>query len=70
MIYEKYMNSDFSNVKICKDCLSNYINLINKKQTDFLKDKDDYYELKLRKKELEFNNLLLAIINEKTNNEN
>ena len=69
MLYEKHMNSDFSNVKVCKECLTNYINLIDKKQTDFLKDKDDYYELKLRRKELEFNNLLLDIIKEKTNNE-
>ena len=42
------MNSDFSNVITCKECLTNYINLIDKKQTDFLKDKDDFYEIKLR----------------------
>ena len=68
-IYENHMNSDFSNVKICKECLTNYINIIDKKQTDFLKEKDDYYEIKLRRKELEFNNLLLDIVKEKTNSE-
>ena len=61
------MNGDFSNVKLCRDCLNDYINIIDKKQNDFLKDKDDYYELKLQKKKIEFNNLLLDLITEKSN---
>lgn len=67
LIYEKHMNSDFSNAKTCEECLKNYINIMDKKQNDFLKEKDDYYELKLRKKQLEFNNLLIDLIKEKTN---
>ena len=61
------MNGDFSNVKTCRECLINYINIIDKKQTDFLKEKDDYYELKLRKKQLEFNHLLIDLIKEHSN---
>ena len=67
IIYEKQMNGDFSNIKTCQECLINYINIMDKKQTDFLKNKDDYYELKLRRKQLEFNNLLIDIIKEQTN---
>jgi hypothetical protein len=67
LIYENNLNGDFSNVKTCRECLINYINIIDKKQSDFLKKKDDYYELKLRKKQLEFNNLLIDLIKEKTN---
>ena len=67
LIYEKHMNGDFSNTKLCEDYLKNYINIIDKKQNDFLKDKDDYYELKLRKKKLEFDNILLDLITEKSN---
>ena len=67
IIYENNMNGDFSNVKTCRECLINYINIIDKKQTDFLKERDDYYELKLRKKQLEFNYLLIDLIKEKTN---
>ena len=66
IIYENKMNADFSNIKTCKDCLINYINLIEKKETDFLRDKDDYYDLKLRRKKLEFNYLLLDLIKEKS----
>ena len=65
IIYENNMNGDFSNVKTCRECLINYINIIDKKQNDFLKEKDDYYELKLRKKQLEFNNLLIDLVKEK-----
>ena len=65
IIYENNMNGDFSNVKTCRECLINYINIIDKKQTDFLKERDDYYELKLRKKQLEFNYLLIDLIKEK-----
>ena len=39
--------------------------MYHKKQNDFLKEKDDYYELKLRKKQLEFNNLLIDLVKEK-----
>ncbi len=67
ILYEKQMNGDFSNTKLCQECLTNYINIMDKKQTDFLKDKDDFYELKLRRKQLEFNNLLIDIIKEQTN---
>jgi hypothetical protein len=67
LIYENNLNGDFSNVKTCRECLINYINIIDKKQSDFLKKKDDYYELKLRQKQLEFNNLLIDLIKEKTN---
>ena len=52
IIYEKHINGDFSNVKTCQECLNKYINIIDKKQNDFLKDNDDYYELKLRKKKI------------------
>ena len=67
LIYDNNLNGDFSNVKTCRECLINYINIIDKKQTDFLKEKDDYYELKLRKKQLEFNHLLIDLIKEHTN---
>ena len=67
IIYEKHINGDFSNVKTCQECLNKYINIIDKKQNDFLKDNDDYYELKLRKKKLEFDNILIDLIKEKTN---
>ena len=65
--YENHMNSDFSNVKTCEECLVNYINLMDKKEKDFIKEKDDFYELKLRKKEIEFNNNLIDLIKEKIN---
>ena len=67
LIYENLMNGDFSNVKTCSECLINYINLVDKKETEFLKDKEDYYDLKLRRKELEFNNMLVDLIKEKNN---
>ena len=67
IIYENHLNGDFSNMKTCEECLINYINLIDKKQSDFIKEKEDYYELKLRNKQLEFNNLLIDLIKEKTN---
>ena len=65
--FEKHMNSDFSNVKTCEECLVTYINLIDKKENEFLKEKDDFYELKLRKKQLEFDNYLIDLIKEKSN---
>ena len=65
--YENHMNSDFSNVKTCEECLVNYINLMDKKENDFIKAKEDFYDLKLRKKELEFNNYLIDLIKEKSN---
>ena len=60
-IYENQLNGDFSSKKLCRECLITYTNIIDKKEKDFIKDKDDYYELKLRKKQLEFNKLLLEI---------
>ena len=34
VIYENNMNGDFSNVKTCRECLINYINIIDKKQNN------------------------------------
>ncbi len=67
--FETNMNGDFSNVKTCRECLVNYINLLDKKENDFLKDKEDYYEIKLRRKKLEFNNMLMDLITEEKNKE-
>lgn len=67
--FETNMNGDFSNVKTCRECLINYINLLDKKENDFLKDKEDYYEIKLRRKKLEFNNMLMDLITEEKNKE-
>lgn len=67
--FENNMNGDFSNVKTCRECLINYINLLDKKENDFLKEKEDYYEIKLRRKKLEFNNMLIDLINEEKNKE-
>ena len=67
--FETNMNGDFSNVKTCRECLINYINLLDKKENDFLKDKEDYYEIKLRRKKLEFNNMLMDLISEEKNKE-
>ena len=67
--FEKDMNGDFSNVKTCRECLNNYINLLDKKENDFLKEKEDYYEIKLRRKKLEFNNMLMDLITEEKNKE-
>ena len=68
---EDYFYSFFgkSNVKTCRECLINYINLLDKKENDFLKDKEDYYEIKLRRKKLEFNNMLMDLITEEKNKE-
>ena len=67
--FETNMNGDFSNVKTCRECLINYINLLDKKENDFLKDREDYYEIKLRRKKLEFNNMLMDLITEEKNKE-
>jgi len=67
--FETNMNGDFSKVKTCRECLINYINLLDKKENDFLKDKEDYYEIKLRRKKLEFNNMLMDLITEEKNKE-
>ena len=39
---------------------------MDKKETDFIKNNEDFYELKLRKKQLEFNQNLIFLIKEKT----
>ena len=66
-IHEKNLNGDLSNTKVCEELLINYINFVDKKESDFIKSKEDYYELKLRKKQLEFNQELINIIKEKSN---
>ena len=65
-IHEKNLNGDLSNTKVCEDLLINYINFVEKKEADFIKSKEDFYELKLRKKQLEFNQNLLRLIQEKS----
>ena len=66
-IHEKNLNGDLSNTKVCEELLINYINFVDKKESDFIKSKEDFYELKLRKKQLEFNQELINIIKEKSN---
>ena len=66
-IHEKNLNGDLSNTKVCEELLINYINYVDKKESDFIKSKEDFYELKLRKKQLEFNQELINIIKEKSN---
>ena len=66
-IHEKNLNGDLSNTKVCEELLINYINFVDKKESDFIKSKEDYYELKLRKKQLEFNQELINTIKEKSN---
>ena len=68
-IHEKNLNGDLSNNKLCEELLINYINFVDKKETDFVKSKEDFYELKLRKKNLEFNQDLIRLIKEKSNSE-
>jgi hypothetical protein len=65
-IHEKNLNGDLSNTKLCEELLINYINFVDKKETDFIKNNEDFYELKLRKKQLEFNQTLIQLIKEKT----
>lgn len=67
--YDNQLNGDFSSKKLCRECLITYINIIDKKEKDFIKNREDYYELKLRKKQLEFNQLLLDIVKENSLNE-
>ena len=69
LIHEKNLNSDFSNSKVCEELLINYINFVDKKETDFIKSKEDYYEVKIRKKQLDFNKELINLIKAKTNSE-
>ena len=66
-IHEKNLNGDFSNTKVCEELLINYINFVDKKESDFIKSKDDFYELKLRTKKLQFNYDLINLIKEKSN---
>ena len=66
-IHEKNLNGDLSNTKVCEELLINYINFVDKKESDFIKSKEDFYELKLRKKQLEFNQELINTIKEKSN---
>ena len=66
-IHEKNLNGDLSNTKVCEELLINYINFVDKKESDFIKSKEDFYELKLRKKQLEFNQELINLIKEKSN---
>ena len=66
-IHEKNLNGDFSNTKVCEELLINYINFVDKKESDFIKSKDDFYELKLRSKKLPFNYDLINLIKEKSN---
>ena len=60
-IHEKNLNGDLGNTKVCEDLLINYINFVDRKENDFIKSKEDFYELKLRKKQLEFNQELWDI---------
>ena len=69
-IHEKNLNGDLSNNKLCEEILINYINFVDKKETDFIKSKEDFYEMKLRKKNLEFNQALIDLIKEKSDLEN
>ena len=64
-IHEKNLNGDFSNSKLCQELLINYINFVDKKETDFIKSKEDFHELKLRKKQIEFKQELIRLIKEK-----
>ena len=66
-IHEKNLNGDLSNSKLCEELLINYINFVDKKETDFIKDKEDFYEMKLRQKQLDFKKDLIYLIKEKTN---
>ena len=66
-IHEKNLNGDLSNTKVCEELLINYINFVDRKESDFIKSKEDFYELKLRKKQLEFNKELINLIKEKSN---
>ena len=66
-IHEKNLNGDFSNSKLCQELLINYINFVDKKETDFIKSKEDFHELKLRKKQIEFKQELIRLIKEKKN---
>jgi hypothetical protein len=65
-IHEKNLNGDLSNNKLCEELLINYINFVDKKETDFIKSREDFYEMKLRKKNLEFNQALIDLIKENT----
>ena len=65
-IHEKNLNGDLGNTKVCEDLLINYINFVDRKENDFIKSKEDFYELKLRKKQLEFNQELINLIKEKS----
>lgn len=65
-INERNLNGDLSNTKICEELLINYINYVDKKESEFIKSKEDFYELKLRKKRLIFNLNLIEIIMEKS----
>ena len=69
-IHEKNLNGDLSNNKLCEELLINYINFVDKKETDFIKSREDFYEMKLRKKNLEFNQALIDLIKEKSDLEN
>ena len=66
-IHEKNLNGDLSNSKLCEELLINYINFVDRKETDFIKSKEDFYEMKLRKKQLDFKKELIYLIKEKTN---
>ena len=66
-IHEKNLSGDFSNSKLCQELLINYINFVDKKETDFIKSKEDFHELKLRKKQIEFKQELIRLIKEKKN---
>ena len=66
-IHEKNLNGDLSNTKVCEELLINYINFVDKKETDFIKSKEDFHELKLRKKQIEFKQELIRLIKEKKN---
>ena len=65
-IHKKNLNGDLGNTKVCEDLLINYINFVDRKENDFIKSKEDFYELKLRKKQLEFNQELINLIKEKS----
>ena len=69
-IHEKNLNGDFSNSKLCQELLINYINFVDRKETEFIKSKEDFYEIKLRKKQLELKKDIIELIKEKINSEN
>lgn len=61
-LYEECTNDKFNNIKFKKECLNYYINCLEKKRKELVKENNFCFKLSLKNKKLELSKLLLNLI--------